>query len=89
MSNEILRNNGNIDKYEGDAIISMFGAPDPLSTHTKEEWAYLCLDSAIKMKKVEVDFNITHQELFKPVDVTNETAKLKLFLLNLCRPVLV
>ena len=77
MSDEILRNNGNIDKYEGDAIISMFGAPDPLSTHTKEEWAYLCLDSAIKMKKVEVDFNITHQELFKPVDVTNEDGEIE------------
>ena len=71
MSDEILKNSGNIDKYEGDAIISMFGAPDPFNTHTKEEWAYYCLDSAIKMKKAEVDFNITHQELFKPVDVTN------------------
>ena len=54
MSNEILKNNGNIDKYEGDAIISMFGAPDSMNSHTPQEWAYLCLDSAIKMKKVEV-----------------------------------
>ena len=77
MSDEILRNNGNIDKYEGDAIISMFGAPDPLSTHTKEEWAYLCLDSAIKMKKIEEQFNNTHQELFKPVDVTNEEGQVE------------
>ena len=71
MSNEILRNNGNIDKYEGDAIISMFGAPDPLGTHTPEEWSYLCLDSAIRMKKAEVEFNNTHQDLFVPVDVEN------------------
>ena len=77
MSDEILRNNGNIDKYEGDAIISMFGAPDPLSTHTKEEWAYLCLDSAIKMKKIEEQFNNTHQELFKPVDVTNDEGQIE------------
>ncbi|MBP5603888.1 MAG: adenylate/guanylate cyclase domain-containing protein [Treponema sp.] len=77
MSDEILRNNGNIDKYEGDAIISMFGAPDPLNTHTKEEWAYLCLDSAIKMKKIEVEFNATHQELFKPVDITNENGEIE------------
>ncbi|MBR5402304.1 MAG: adenylate/guanylate cyclase domain-containing protein [Treponema sp.] len=72
MSNEILVNNGNIDKYEGDAIISMFGAPDPLETHTPEEWAYLCLDSAIRMKKAEIQFNQTHQELFDPIEVENE-----------------
>ena len=72
MSNEILLNNGNIDKYEGDAIISMFGAPDPMNSHTPEEWAYLCLDSAIKMKKVEVIFNEEHKELFEPKEITRE-----------------
>ena len=72
MSNEILRNSGNIDKYEGDAIISMFGAPDPMNTHTPEEWAYLCLDSAIRMKKVEVEFNKTHADLFEPKEITHE-----------------
>ena len=77
MSDEILRNNGNIDKYEGDAIISMFGAPDPFNTHTKEEWAYYCLDSAIRMKKTELDFNATHQDLFKPVDITNEDGSIE------------
>ncbi len=75
MSNEILRNNGNIDKYEGDAIISMFGAPDPMNTHTPEEWAYLCLDSAIRMKKVEVEFNNTHKELFEPKEITHADGK--------------
>ena len=72
MSNEILRNNGNIDKYEGDAIISMFGAPDPMNSHTPEEWAYLCLDSAIRMKKVEIRFNETHLELFEPKEIVHE-----------------
>ena len=72
MSNEILRNNGNIDKYEGDAIISMFGAPDPMNSHTPEEWAYLCLDSAIRMKKVEVEFNKVHADLFEPKEITHE-----------------
>lgn len=72
MSNEILRNSGNIDKYEGDAIISMFGAPDPMNSHTPEEWAYLCLDSAIRMKKVEVEFNQTHADLFEPKEITHE-----------------
>jgi len=70
MSNEILLNHGNIDKYEGDAIISMFGAPDPMNTHSPQEWAYLCLDSAIKMKKVEVKFNEEHSDLFEPKEIT-------------------
>ena len=70
MSNEILRNSGNIDKYEGDAIISMFGAPDPMNTHSPQEWAYLCLDSAIRMKKVEVQFNEEHKDLFEPREIT-------------------
>ncbi len=65
MSNEILRNNGNIDKYEGDAIISMFGAPDPMQLHNAEEWAYYSLDSAIRMKQVEKQFNEEHPELFR------------------------
>lgn len=72
MSNEILQNQGNIDKYEGDAIISMFGAPDPMNTHTKEEWAYRCLDSAIKMKKIEERFNKEHSEIFHDYDVQTE-----------------
>ena len=75
MSNEILRNSGNIDKYEGDAIISMFGAPDPLGTHTPEEWSYLCLDSAIRMKKAEVQFNETHKDLFNPIEIENENGE--------------
>ncbi len=75
MSNEILRNSGNIDKYEGDAIISMFGAPDPMNAHTPEEWAYLCLDSAIRMKKVEVEFNQKHADLFEPKEITHEDGR--------------
>jgi len=75
MSNEILSNNGTIDKYEGDAIISMFGAPDPMNTKTKEQWAYYCLDSAIRMKKVEVEFNQIHEDMFKPQEITDKTGK--------------
>jgi class 3 adenylate cyclase len=29
MSDIVLENRGTIDKYEGDAIISFFGAPSP------------------------------------------------------------
>lgn len=72
MSNEILINHGNIDKYEGDAIISMFGAPDLSNSHTKEEWAFLCLESAIRMKDVEVEFNKVHEDLFVPKQIVTE-----------------
>lgn len=82
MSNEILKNNGNIDKYEGDAIISMFGAPDPMNSHSKEEWAFRCLDSAINMKKVEVIFNQEHEDLFKPIEITNSSGNVELIKLN-------
>ena len=57
MSKVILDNNGTIDKYEGDAIISMFGAPDPNNIYTKNQWAYYSLESAIKMKQTEEEFN--------------------------------
>ena len=82
MSNEILRNNGNIDKYEGDAIISMFGAPDPMNSRTAEEWAYLCLDSAIRMKKVELEFNETHQTLFEQKQIILPDGKQELIQLK-------
>lgn len=82
MSNEILKNNGNIDKYEGDAIISMFGAPDPMNAHTKEEWAFRCLSSAINMKKVEIEFNNTHSDLFKPVEIQNANGTTEIIKLN-------
>lgn len=82
MSNEILKNNGNIDKYEGDAIISMFGAPDPMNSHTKEEWAFRCLDSAINMKKVEIEFNQSHADLFKPIEIVNDRGNTEIIKLN-------
>ncbi|MBO4857112.1 MAG: CHASE2 domain-containing protein [Treponema sp.] len=82
MSNEILKNNGNIDKYEGDAIISMFGAPDPMNLHGPEGWAYASLDSAIRMKKCEVEFNATHQELFEPMEIVLPSGEKQVLKLN-------
>lgn len=79
MSNEILKNNGTIDKYEGDAIISMFGAPDPMMSRNPDEWAYLCLDSAIKMKKVEKLFNESHSGLFRKYTIGGKEIELKPF----------
>jgi adenylate cyclase len=48
MSDIILQLNGTIDKYEGDAIISFFGAPLDFEDHASRA----CL-SAIRMKKME------------------------------------
>jgi len=82
MSNEILLNGGNIDKYEGDAIISMFGAPDATNLHNKEEWAYLTLDSAIRMKKIEQEFNDSHKDLFRTYEVKKEDGTVENITLN-------
>lgn len=52
MSDIILENKGTIDKFEGDAIISFFGAPLNVPTHARET----CY-SAIRMKQKEIELN--------------------------------
>ena len=52
MSDIILENKGTIDKYEGDAIISFFGAPYFFEDHSLKACA-----SAIKMKQIEEELN--------------------------------
>ena len=52
MSDIILEHRGTIDKYEGDAIISFFGAPVDFKEH-----ATLACRSAIKMKRKETELN--------------------------------
>ncbi len=52
MSDIILDMRGTIDKYEGDAIISFFGAPVDLPDHARRA----CM-SAIRMKRAEVALN--------------------------------
>ncbi|MEI6385027.1 MAG: adenylate/guanylate cyclase domain-containing protein [Spirochaetota bacterium] len=53
MSNIILAQRGTIDKFEGDAIISFFGAPVHYETHARES-----VLSAILMKKKEAEMNM-------------------------------
>lgn len=55
MSDVILKYNGTIDKYIGDSIVSMFGAPIANVEH-----AYNACVAAVEMKKVEADFNKKH-----------------------------
>lgn len=52
MSDIILEQRGTIDKYEGDAIISFFGAPVDFKEH-----ATLSCRSAIMMKRKEAELN--------------------------------
>ncbi|KGE70931.1 CHASE2 domain-containing protein [Spirochaeta lutea] len=52
MSDIILDMNGTIDKYEGDAIISFFGAPIDIPDHADRA----CL-SAVRMKRLEQQLN--------------------------------
>jgi adenylate cyclase len=52
MSDIVLEEKGTIDKYEGDAIIAFFGAPQELKDH-----ALRACVSAIRMKKIEAEIN--------------------------------
>ncbi len=52
MSDIILDLRGLIDKYEGDAIIAFFGAPNELKEH-----AYNTCLSAIRMHRIEAELN--------------------------------
>jgi adenylate cyclase len=52
MSDIVLDLNGTIDKYEGDAIISFFGAPLEMNDHARRA----CL-AAIRMKRAEAELN--------------------------------
>ena len=63
MSDIILDYRGTIDKYEGDAIISFFGAPIEYSDHA----ARACR-SAVEMKRAEIELN----QRFQNEDLTPE-----------------
>ena len=52
MSNLIMEERGTVDKYEGDAIIALVGAPIKMEDHAKRACA-----AAIRMKKSEIDMN--------------------------------
>lgn len=57
MSNIVLDEKGVVDKYEGDAIIAFWGAPNILENH-----AYHSIAAAVKMKTLEAELNKTFME---------------------------
>ncbi len=52
MSNLIMEERGTVDKYEGDAIIALVGAPVKMEDHAERACA-----AAIKMKQSEIEMN--------------------------------
>ncbi len=52
MSNLIMEQRGTVDKYEGDAIIALVGAPIKMEDHAERACA-----AAIKMKQSEIEMN--------------------------------
>ena len=52
MSDIIIEEHGTVDKYEGDAIVALVGAPVEMTDHASRACA-----AAIKMKKAEVVMN--------------------------------
>lgn len=60
MSEIIIAEHGTIDKYEGDSIVAMFGAPVEMSDHASR-----ACRAAIKMKAAESKMNKKIKELAK------------------------
>ncbi len=58
LSDEILVQRGTIDKYIGDAIVAIFGAPIPMEDH-----AWRACVSAIRMKQAEEKVNEDLKEI--------------------------
>jgi adenylate cyclase len=61
MSGLIFRNDGTLDKYEGDAIMAFWGAPIPQADH-----AYRACLTAMEMQRSLVDLNVEWGKLARP-----------------------
>ncbi len=51
MTDIILRYDGTVDKYEGDAIVAFFGAPQPMADHAACA-CFVCLDMQARMEEL-------------------------------------
>ena len=70
MSDIIMEERGTVDKYEGDAIIALVGAPVKMEDHAQRACA-----AAIKMKSSEVEMNKEIERIAaaeKPEDMDEE-----------------
>ena len=70
MSNLIMEERGTVDKYEGDAIIALVGAPIKMEDHAERACA-----AAIKMKQSELEMNKYIEEIAsadKPEDMEED-----------------
>ncbi len=70
MSDIIMEERGTVDKYEGDAIIALVGAPVKMEDHAQRACA-----AAIKMKATEIEMNKEIEQIAagdKPDDMDDE-----------------
>src|SRR4029079_15880412 len=52
MAEIVVNHGGMIDKFQGDAVMAVFGAPDPLPDHAQR-----ALDCAIAMQRRQAELN--------------------------------
>lgn len=57
LTEEITRYGGTIDKYSGDAVMALFGAPEALENHEE-----LAVRAALDMQRAIADFNAGFEE---------------------------
>lgn len=64
MTEVIFHNEGTIDKFIGDAIMTTFGIP-----FKSQDDSYRAIKTAVEMKKALKDFNQRHKELKIPIEI--------------------
>lgn len=74
MTEIILRYDGTVDKYEGDAIIAFFGAPNPMPDHAAR-CSLVALDMQKRMLELREDWKARNmKELFMRIGVNTGPA---------------
>lgn len=74
MTNIILKNEGTVDKFQGDAIIAFFGAPNVLANHA-ETATRVCVDMQKRMRELRETWRRKNKpELYMRIGVSSGPA---------------